>query len=317
MASKVLKPVYVLSGTDAFLREAHCREIVAGAIGDADPQLCVAHFDATVELAAVFDELRTAPFLAPRRVVIVRDADTFVTAWRKRLEEYLKAPSATGVLVLIVSNWRAPTKLDALVKKIGQMFDCSEVDARTLPRWLRQAAAKHGKKIATDAMELLIQWVGADRAALATEMEKLAAYVGSRDTITGQDISAVVTAAAGPGAFALTDALVAGDAAAALAALDGMLTVRGAEFRVLGIIRWHLGRVLLAHQRQRAGRAPESALSPRTPPGPKRAFVAMVQRRPLSKVQSDFRRLIRADLAMKSGADPTGAVQDLVVALCT
>ncbi len=95
-----------------------------------------------------------------------------------------------------------------------------------------------------------------------------------------------------------------------------MLTARGEEFRTLGMIASHLRRVLRAGQLAACGADPAAALNPRMPYHAKQAFLAMLSRRPLRAVQEDFRRLIRADLGMKSGADAGAALQELVVGLC-
>ncbi len=51
------------------------------------------------ELADVLDELFTLPFFSQRRLVIVEDADTFVTKHRKELEAYVEGPSGSGILL--------------------------------------------------------------------------------------------------------------------------------------------------------------------------------------------------------------------------
>ena len=96
-----------------------------------------------------------------------------------------------------------------------------------------------------------------------------------------------------------------------------MLTIRGEQFRAAGMIRWHLQRVLRGQQLSAAGDKPEKALPARIPPAQKKAFLALMKRRSVRAVQDDFRRLIRADLAMKSGTPAPAALQDLVVALCS
>ena len=318
MSTAKVMPVYVLNGQDAFLRETFREEIVRMAVGDAETQTCVTSFDADAELAEVLDELRTLPFLAPRRVVVLRDADGFLKGNKKHreaLEEYLKKPSATGTLILTVSSWPSNTRLYKLVAKIGVTRDCHPTQEKTR-NWLEERARKRGKTIDHQARELLLEWLGNDLAVLDGEMEKLSLYVGPRESITPEDVSAVVIATAGPAAFALRDALVAGSVQAALKALDGMLTVRGDEFLVLGILAAHLRRSLQGRQLLAEGKNPDGALNPRTPYQAKQAFVAMVRRRSLERVQQDIRRLIGADLRMKSGQEPVGTLQELVVSLC-
>ena len=311
------KSVYVLYGNDQFLLDAHRKEIVSRTIGDADPQLSLSQFDATAELADVLNTLRTLPFLAARRVVIVRDADAFISANREAMEEYLKAPSETAVLVLMVGSWPKGARLYKLVAEFGEAIECS-LDQKASPaRWLRQAAVQREKKLAPDAAELLIACKGNDLAALDGEVEKLSLYVGQRETITVEDVSTLVISTAGVGAFDVTNAVSAGDSATALKALARAVTRRGEEFRVLGMIAWHLRKVLKVKRALEAGRSAQQACRNARVFGNQREFVDMVRRRSMRRIEEDFRGMLRADLAMKTGADPTTALQKLVVELCS
>jgi len=315
MAGKDIYPVYVLHGDDAFLRDHHRKEIVDRVVAGADPQLCVTTLDGSAELADVLDELRTVPFLAPRRLVILRDADAFVRAHRTALEKFFNKPPSSASLVLVVASWDRRTRLFKIVAKIGKAIDCSVPEKGNLTNWLTKASAKRGKKIDRDAAELLGQWVGRDLAALDGEIEKLSLYVGDREQITSADVSSLVTASAGPEAFDLTNAITAGDATWALKTLGGMLRTRGDEFKTLGLIAWHLHRALTAKEQLSAGANPRQVL-PRMPYAQQNAFMAMLKRRPLRAFHDDFRKLIRADLAMKSGTEATAAMQELIVGLC-
>ena len=315
MAGKDIHPIYVLHGDDAFLLDTHRREIVARVVAGAEAQLCVTSFDGSAELADVLDELRTVPFLAPRRLVILRDADAFVKTHREAIEKFFEKPPTSASLLLVVASWPGNTRLAKLVAKIGQAIDCSVGEKENLSGWIAKSASKRGKKIAPDASELLAQWVGRDLAALDGEIEKLSLYVGQREQINVQDVSSLVTASAGPAAYELTNAVTAGDAAWALRALGGMLRTRGDEFKTLGLIAWHLRRAMTAKEKLAAGADPRAAL-PNMPYQPQKAFMAMLQRRSLRAFHDDFRKLIRADLAMKSGTEPRAALQELVVQLC-
>ena len=316
MASPEVKPVYVLHGADAFLLDAHRSDIVSAVVGDADPQTSVAGYDGSAELADVLDDLRTLPFLAPKRVVIVRDADAFVSANREALEKYLRSPSENASLVLIVSAWPKNTKLYKIVAEIGQTIECDMPKNASVAAWLGKSAGKRGKKITPDAAAMLEEWIGRDLGRLDKEVEKLSLYVDDRDTITLADVSTLVIATAEPVAFALPDALAAGDAKAALKTLGAMLTARGEEFRTLGQIAWHLRRAARVHQAIAGGQNANTAMRAAKVFHNQREFTQFLKRRPLTKLAGDFRRLLAADRAMKTGTDATAALQQLVVALC-
>ncbi|HDY64885.1 MAG TPA: DNA polymerase III subunit delta [Phycisphaerae bacterium] len=317
MAPGVIKPIYVLCGKDAYLRDEARRRIVADVIGQADPQLCLSSFDADAQPVEVFDELRTCPFLAPRRVVIIRDAEPFVSANREALEKYFDAPGAAATLILIVGTWAANTKLAKKLKKVGQLVKCSSPEGRELIGWIRAAARRRDKNIDSEAANLLAEWIGANLTALNSELDKLAIFLGGRDSITPEDIASVVTAAALPEAFAVINAITAGDAKTALKATTAALMVRGAEFALIGQIAWHVRRALRVSQAVAAGQNLLPAMQAgKVFYGQQREFGAMLRRRPARKLQADMRKLIAADLGMKSGLGAQAAMQQLVIELC-
>ena len=51
MAEPSPKCVYVIHGSDTFLRDQYRAEIAATVLGDADPQLCMSRYEADAELA--------------------------------------------------------------------------------------------------------------------------------------------------------------------------------------------------------------------------------------------------------------------------
>lgn len=315
MSTGEFKPIYVLSGNDGFLRDHYRAEIISRVVGQADPQTCVANFDgaADPDLSEVMDELRTLPFLAPARVVLIRNADAFITKHRQKLEDYVANPCESSALVLMASSFPGNTKLAKAVAKVGEVLNCKLPDGTSLQQWLTKASGKRGKKIDPQSASMLEQWIGRDLAAQNAEIEKLCLYIGDRETITPQDVAAVVTATAGPAAFELTNAITAGDAPGALKALDGSLRIRGAEFQALGSIAWHLRRALQAQQEISAGGKPNL----RMPYNQRNAFLAMLNRRGQAKLQADMKSLIDADLGMKSGRNPKAALQELVMSLCS
>ncbi|NBB94511.1 MAG: DNA polymerase III subunit delta [Planctomycetes bacterium] len=316
MADDGSNAIYVLHGKDAFLREDARKAIIHRLVGDADPQTCLATFDGEAALAEVLDELRTLPFLASHRVVIVREADAFVSANRETLEDYFENPSSSGTLILEVGAWPKNTKLAKKLPAAGKLIECDSPQGGKLVTWIRKAGQRHGKVVDNAAAALLAEWVGNDLATLENELAKLACYVGNRETVTADDVTAVVAATAGPEAFAVTNAVIAGDIAAALRATFAALQTRGAEFALLGQLAWHVRRSLQAVQAIRAGQNRQSAIRAAKVFYNQREFEGMLKRRGERKLQQDMRRVLRADLGMKGGLAARAAMQDLVVQLC-
>lgn len=219
-------PVYALVGEDAYLRREVASAIVRAALGRDSDDMAVSRFPGEhAALADVLDELRTLPFLAGRRVVIVENADPFVTAHRQALESYAERPAASGSLILQVKSWPATTRLARIVQKVGQTVDCKSPRESELPDWLvRLARATEQATLEPEAARLLLELVGPEIGLLANEVAKLATYVGERGTITREDVARLVGAGRVETIWKVLDAATSGQAAVALELLDRLLT---------------------------------------------------------------------------------------------
>src|SRR5437867_3741329 len=110
------KPVYVLTGDEDFVKRQVLAALRRQVLGEeADGFGLSAYPGDKAVWAVVHDELETLPFGGSRRLVVVENADPFVTRHRTALERYLAKPAATGVLVLDVRSWPSNTRLAKLI----------------------------------------------------------------------------------------------------------------------------------------------------------------------------------------------------------
>ena len=187
------QPLYVLTGEEAFLKRqvlVALRKIVLGAEDDSFGFSTFNGDKAT--FAAVHNELSTLPFLAPRRLVVVENADPFVTQERQKLEKYVGAPAATGVLVLDVKTWPANTKLAKLISD-NVTIVCKTHETRTLPQWcVGWCAAHYGKQLVLPARGCSSISSAPKWAQLDQEINKLSIYVGDASRIEAKDVDQLV-----------------------------------------------------------------------------------------------------------------------------
>src|SRR5689334_7250571 len=101
-AKTKIPAVCVAFGDEPFLKLAVVASLRQEALGDGDAEFSLSRFEgAASEARAVFDELSTvALFGGGRRLVIVEDADDFVSRNRAALEAYVAHPSQAGILLL-------------------------------------------------------------------------------------------------------------------------------------------------------------------------------------------------------------------------
>lgn len=233
-SATAIKPVIAVFGDDSFLQQRVVHAIANQPAGD-HGEMAETRFNGDqASLSDVLDEARMLPFLASRRLVIVDPAEKFVTAHRAELEHYADHPSSTGVLTLVVQTWTSTTKLAKKVEKMGLAVDCRSPDARQLPKFLKHLAeSEHRVKIDADAVGLLLDLVGPESGLLASELSKLATYVGERKAIVAADVARMTGSGRVEEIWNILDAATTGNGAHAVHDLDRLLASGEAPVRIL------------------------------------------------------------------------------------
>ena len=311
--------IYIIAGKDESLVGAKCQELLGHLL---DPQqrmtaLLSASGD-EVSISDVLDELRTAPFLADKRVVVVKGADEFISKHRPILERYFEKPAPTGILVMTVSTWNANTKLAKKLPDVGKLIEIIQPKRATLPGLLTQyAAEKHKVKINRDAAEVLIELAGEELAQLYNEIDKLTLFARGEKTITLQHVESLIGHHRVYDAFEVIDAMVAGDTGQAVKRLRNMFEEdKDAEYSAVGAFAFHVRRMFQA----------KAMLEKRTNPGEiisrlriwsnKDRFLAQIQRLSLPQIATLLDELAAIDYATKTGqAQAPVAIEQLVLKL--
>lgn len=255
-------PLYVLHGDEAFLKRQVSQAIRTRALGpDADAQSVAAYAGDKAAFAEVYDELHAVPFFVPRRVVMVENADPFVTRYRAQLEKNIGKLPASGTLILDVKSWAANTRLAKLVDSAATIV-CKAPSAARLATWCGEwAAQQHGKQLAGPAAELLMDLAGADMGLLDQEILKLAIYVGARKRIDTADVDRLVGHNRTESTWKVFDALAAGQPAAALGILDRALEQGEEPLKIMGAFSMQLRRLAQAARLAAHGTNLRSALA--------------------------------------------------------
>lgn len=256
-----VKPIYAVSGDDAYLRREALTAISRAALGDEADELAVSRFPGDqAKLSDVLDEVRTLPFLARCRVAIVEGADPFVTAHRRELEAYAEKPATSGVLVLSVKAWPSSTKLAKQVEKVGLSVDCKAPSERDLPAWLvGLSRGRFGVKLDDDAARLLVELVGPEPGLLASELDKLSIYVGDKKAIHRANVARMVGAGRVETIWRTLEAATTGKGAEALQDLERLLTSGEHPVGLLAAMSTSLRKVHHAGQLRLARRDHETA----------------------------------------------------------
>lgn len=255
------------------------------------------------DLQTVWDELRTVSMWGDRRMVVVEDADEFVTKHRPGLEKYAASPAKKSVLVLDVKSWPKTTRLAKQIAQTGLEIECTELKGAGLMKWLQETARDvHRAELLRDAAALLGELIGEELGQLDSELSKLASYVGEGGTITAEVVRTMVGGWRTETTWAMTDAVRDGDLASALKDLNELMYHGEAPQKLIGGIHFVFRKLAYATDLARkqnldaalrtAGVFPQAV-------GPATAYLRRLGR---PKAEKLIHHLLETDLRMKGGS---------------
>ncbi len=189
-------------------------------------------FDSSTDIHEIIDTVSTLPFMAPRRLVVLKDFHQIPAAGVKLMMPYFNEPADSTCMVIL--SQKAPKKS----LKVNWKDFSMNIKDYEIPSWLKQFALKKGMKLTNDAVDNLIEYVGYELGLLIMEIEKLA--LSEKSTVTGKDIIASTSMMRKYSTFDLVDSLIAGQKTRAFRILKTI--VGGNPYHapvVLGTLNWH------------------------------------------------------------------------------
>ena len=313
---------FAVSGSDLFLRRRAVVELIDRILGDADRSLALTEYDgsdASVGLANVLDDLRTLPFLTDRRLVLVREADGFISRYRQELEAYLDSPSPTGVLLMDCKSLPSTTRLYKRIASIGEVIDCKPMKAFAVPGWLAEHCREaYAKRLDARAASLLCDQIGNDLGLLDAELQKLALYVGDRSTIGPDDVESLTGRCREEQVWDILSAIGAGNRAKALMLWEEVWqTDRAASARAVAGLAYTVRRLLTAKRAQEAGASIDELRKTMMIWRDDNRLMRELNAFATDQIELMLTRLLEADVAGKTGGSSVrSSIEAFIVEMC-
>jgi len=319
-------PIHLFWGDDEAARGRAVEALIEQHTDPAWQSINLSRLDGSdpAQASQALAEARTPPFGAGDRVVLLQRSP-FCNQCPAELADQLEAALpliAEGCHLVLVN----PAKPDARLRstkrlqgltKAGQMQERSFVlpavwDGGGQLELVQRTAADLNLQLDRAAAEALCEAIGSDSARLASELEKLALYVGPGQPITSSAVAALVGSQAA-NALQVGDALLAGQPAQAVALVDALLAANEPALRIVatlcGQIRGWLWVSLLDQQ----GETDVNAIAKAAGIGnPKRVYVMrkQIRGRPPGRFLLLLRQLLEVEAALKRGSEPGDAFRD-------
>ena len=306
-----LQPIYLFEGTEEYIK------------GQAIARLCSVLLPVGVEAmnlteltnpdaSTLIATAETLPFMAERRLVIVRECDLLTTAKKSdddkvdAFKAYVEKGSPSTCLLFVVKGKADARKsLYTALKKHGTVVDFSPMGDVEAANWAMRTLRVLGKRMDLTTAQKLIFTVGHDAALLKQEMEKLASYTQDREAIMDEDIDAVCIRSLECSIFQMVDAQVSGKYGEAFLLLQSVLEGGEDRFMVLSMLLrqyrllYHMRCLMQEH-------TPNAALGSLLgiPPFAVTRTQAQAHRYPKERLKSAYDYLFDLEYRLKSGQTP-------------
>lgn len=231
-----IPPFCVVFGEEAFLRSKALRRLRSLVLSDDDGEFSLTRFDgATVPYSDILRETSTMPmFGSGRRLVLIEQADPFLSQNKELLETYLDEPSKASVLVLQLNSFPSNLRLYKKAATKGLLIDCKPLARKDIAPWLTSWAAKENKvSLSKDAAAVLVELIGDDLGALDQETRRLALLLPPAGKIDVKFVQEKAGVWRQKKVWDLVDAALDGRTAEALSQLDNLINAGEVPIAIL------------------------------------------------------------------------------------
>ena len=185
-----LSRVYLIAIPDDFERKRWL-DVLASLISVPDqPLFRLSAADAT--LSELFTEIDSPSLFAQEPVALIDELEKLSKKQAQGFIDLLARPDLTGYLIF---GSRGKSPLYSAVEKRGVVFDLCEEKPwekdKRLSEHLFDKARQAGKRLSSEALQLLLERVDKDIALLEGEVDKLICFTGSRSSIEPSDVQKI------------------------------------------------------------------------------------------------------------------------------
>lgn len=192
-----------------------------------------------VESRKLADLIGLLPMMAPRRVILVRNAQALKKGEMEGLTELLAKVPETTDLIFAGEKGDMRTSFWQKVSKLGKLKEFKPLDAREAPSWVTEEARTAGFQIEFQAAQWMVSALGNDLSTLQSALEKIYLLKAGEKRITLADVEACVTAVSWRSIFDLTDAVGQRSLERSLSLYRRMQTSGESPIALLGLLARH------------------------------------------------------------------------------
>jgi len=276
--------------------------------------------DSPVEPEGIINKASSVPFLAERRLIILRRTESFTVDQLERFLPYLEKPSSSTCLIFISSKTNFNTKFYKKFRSEGVAVLFDEMKGKQIVPWIKKTASEEiGITMDGEACAYLHAIVGNRPREIYSELEKLHLRYGK--TVSLDQVKEAVIHSRVYTVFELMDAVSTKDCGSSLRILNRYLEEEDPRDAPLGLISMLNRQVRLLWQAKtvmlKRGGTQELQKKTGISGFPAKKLIEQAPRWTEKELESALERLRWSDDRLKSGSSPRPILETLILSLCS
>lgn len=217
-------PIYLITGAEDYLQVAAQQQFMK-ILSPEEKELNFSQYNLSeTSLTTVLDDAMSIPFLGAHRLILLTNP-TFLTSDKDKINhqyddfiEYLKNPTLTTILAIFAPYAKLDERKKVVkeLRKHAVIVNTAKLSEKASREAFQYELRRHGVKITSQALQLLIQRTDADFSLMMAQLPKLLLYARSSKEITNDAIINLITPKLEDNVFALVDSILKRDVKKAL-----------------------------------------------------------------------------------------------------
>lgn len=237
-----VKPIYLIEGEDAFLRESSLKLLKDAFLTEPDFNLSnLSVDDVKQDPEVLFTAVQSYPFMGDYRFVVLREYYPNAQELKsKMLKSVFNEPIDTAVLVILNQD----KSLNLKKLETVTVVECSRLPDDVIAKWVRAETKKSEVIIDKSAIDLLISYTNGDMTKINGEVNKLISYVGKGGQIAENDVESVCVKDSDYNVFEIADALGKGNTEKVLSMIKETLSKSSNRYQLFINVYYHFRKLL-------------------------------------------------------------------------
>lgn len=238
LKNNTLSPCFHFFGEEQYLKNHYIGSLKEKLVEPAMEAFNFTVLEGSVSADSIITAVSTPPMLSEKKLIVLKETGIFTAGanGKAQLTELFEDFPPYAHLIAVEEKTDKRSAVYKAFSKIGLSVEFAYRSRADLRAWVLKILKSRGKTMKAQTLDAFLEASGVDMYGILSHLEKLIAHAALRPEISLQDVETLLVRAVMTKEYVLTDALLAQNTPAAMAALEDLWEMQTDPMRILTVI---------------------------------------------------------------------------------